>query len=140
MGFTRTTYAALICSASIIITFAFFWCWIDDFVALTKDTFLWGRHLLLMLNMIFFFHQQTLRTFHAYIYNLVVDPHLYIIYIQSGTQHHAESRRERERERERKLGSTAGLVDWRGRPIDTKKHGGVRASMFIYCNRRSFSP
>nr|CAB3491473.1 unnamed protein product [Digitaria exilis] len=30
------------------------------------------------------------------------------------------------------MSSTAGLVDWRGRPVDTKKHGGVRASIFIH--------
>ncbi|CAO2148701.1 unnamed protein product [Urochloa humidicola] len=30
------------------------------------------------------------------------------------------------------MGSTAGLVDWRGRPVDTKKHGGARASLFIH--------
>ncbi|RLN28489.1 hypothetical protein C2845_PM05G07890 [Panicum miliaceum] len=25
-----------------------------------------------------------------------------------------------------------GLVDWRGRPVNHKKHGGVRASLFIH--------
>ncbi|KAF0896843.1 hypothetical protein E2562_029355 [Oryza meyeriana var. granulata] len=30
------------------------------------------------------------------------------------------------------MGSSSGLVDWRGRPVDTKKHGGVRASIFIH--------
>nr|CAB3489727.1 unnamed protein product [Digitaria exilis] len=30
------------------------------------------------------------------------------------------------------MSSTAGLVDWRGRPVDTTKHGGVRASIFIH--------
>ncbi|XP_040385311.1 protein NRT1/ PTR FAMILY 4.6-like, partial [Oryza brachyantha] len=25
-----------------------------------------------------------------------------------------------------------GLVDWRGRPVDPKRHGGVKAAMFIY--------
>lgn len=34
----------------------------------------------------------------------------------------------------RNMSSKAGLVDWRGRPVDTKKHGGVRASMFIHSN------
>lgn len=26
-----------------------------------------------------------------------------------------------------------GLVDWRGNPINTEVHGGVRAAWFIYC-------
>lgn len=26
-----------------------------------------------------------------------------------------------------------GLVDWRGKPIDKKVHGGVRAAWFLYC-------
>ncbi|OEL23982.1 Protein NRT1/ PTR FAMILY 4.3 [Dichanthelium oligosanthes] len=30
------------------------------------------------------------------------------------------------------MGSSSGLVDWRGRPVNTKKHGGVRASIFIH--------
>ncbi|KAF7067677.1 hypothetical protein CFC21_073535 [Triticum aestivum] len=30
------------------------------------------------------------------------------------------------------MGSSFGLVDFRGRPVDTRRHGGVRASMFIY--------
>ncbi|XP_044948769.1 protein NRT1/ PTR FAMILY 4.5-like [Hordeum vulgare subsp. vulgare] len=30
------------------------------------------------------------------------------------------------------MGSSFGLVDFRGRPVDTGRHGGVRASMFIY--------
>ncbi|KAM3278091.1 hypothetical protein ACQJBY_045765 [Aegilops geniculata] len=30
------------------------------------------------------------------------------------------------------MGSSLGLVDFRGRPVDTSRHGGVRASMFIY--------
>uniref|UniRef100_A0A0D9XR70 Major facilitator superfamily (MFS) profile domain-containing protein n=1 Tax=Leersia perrieri TaxID=77586 RepID=A0A0D9XR70_9ORYZ len=30
------------------------------------------------------------------------------------------------------MGSSSGLVDWRGKPVDTKKHGGVRASIFIH--------
>ncbi|XBH72646.1 hypothetical protein VPH35_099892 [Triticum aestivum] len=30
------------------------------------------------------------------------------------------------------MGSSFGLVDFRGRPVDTSRHGGVRASMFIY--------
>ncbi|KAG8089632.1 hypothetical protein GUJ93_ZPchr0011g28413 [Zizania palustris] len=30
------------------------------------------------------------------------------------------------------MGSSSGLVDWRGRPVDTRKHGGVRASVFIH--------
>ncbi|CAL5011890.1 unnamed protein product [Urochloa decumbens] len=28
--------------------------------------------------------------------------------------------------------STVGLVDWRGKPINTKVHGGVRAALFLY--------
>ena len=30
------------------------------------------------------------------------------------------------------MGSSSGLVDWRGRPVNPKKHGGVRASIFIH--------
>ncbi|CAL4988406.1 unnamed protein product [Urochloa decumbens] len=30
------------------------------------------------------------------------------------------------------MGGSSGLVDWRGRPVNTKKHGGVRASIFIH--------
>lgn len=30
------------------------------------------------------------------------------------------------------MSSSSGLVDWRGRPVDTRKHGGVRASIFIH--------
>ncbi|XP_047087989.1 protein NRT1/ PTR FAMILY 4.5-like [Lolium rigidum] len=30
------------------------------------------------------------------------------------------------------MGSSSGLVDWRGRPVNTKRHGGVRASIFIH--------
>uniref|UniRef100_A0A0D3HKK9 Major facilitator superfamily (MFS) profile domain-containing protein n=1 Tax=Oryza barthii TaxID=65489 RepID=A0A0D3HKK9_9ORYZ len=30
------------------------------------------------------------------------------------------------------MGSSSGLVDWRGRPVDTRKHGGVRASIYIH--------
>uniref|UniRef100_J3N7H5 Nodulin-like domain-containing protein n=1 Tax=Oryza brachyantha TaxID=4533 RepID=J3N7H5_ORYBR len=30
------------------------------------------------------------------------------------------------------MGGSSGLVDWRGRPVDTKRHGGVRASIFIH--------
>nr|CAB3491474.1 unnamed protein product [Digitaria exilis] len=30
------------------------------------------------------------------------------------------------------MGGSSGLVDWRGRPVNTKKHGGVRASFFIH--------
>ncbi|BAT13604.1 protein NRT1/ PTR FAMILY 4.5 [Oryza sativa Japonica Group] len=30
------------------------------------------------------------------------------------------------------MGSSSGLVDWRGRPVDTWKHGGVRASIYIH--------
>ncbi|CAN6373009.1 unnamed protein product [Urochloa humidicola] len=30
------------------------------------------------------------------------------------------------------MGRSSGLVDWRGRPVNTKKHGGVRASIFIH--------
>jgi hypothetical protein len=26
-----------------------------------------------------------------------------------------------------------GLVDWRGHPVNQKKQGGVRASVFIHC-------
>jgi len=26
-----------------------------------------------------------------------------------------------------------GLVDWKGRPVNPKRHGGVKATMFIYC-------
>jgi hypothetical protein len=47
---------------------------------------------------------------------------------------------ERDRQRERgsreesteSMGSSSGLVDWRGRPVNTKRHGGVRASIFIH--------
>jgi hypothetical protein len=45
---------------------------------------------------------------------------------------HARTQREREREREREMGGSSGLVDWRGRPVNPKKHGGVRASIFIH--------
>lgn len=38
---------------------------------------------------------------------------------------------EREGRREG-MGSSSGLVDWRGRPVNPKKHGGVRASIFIH--------
>ncbi|GJN06792.1 hypothetical protein PR202_ga24554 [Eleusine coracana subsp. coracana] len=30
------------------------------------------------------------------------------------------------------MGGSLGLVDWRGRPVNKKKHGGVRASIFIH--------
>uniref|UniRef100_A0A0E0MEQ0 Uncharacterized protein n=1 Tax=Oryza punctata TaxID=4537 RepID=A0A0E0MEQ0_ORYPU len=30
------------------------------------------------------------------------------------------------------MGSSSGLVDWRGRPVDTRKHGGVGASIFVH--------
>ncbi|KAL6662159.1 hypothetical protein ACP70R_000018 [Stipagrostis hirtigluma subsp. patula] len=30
------------------------------------------------------------------------------------------------------MGGSSGLLDWRGRPVNTKKHGGVRASIFIH--------
>ncbi|CAO2148704.1 unnamed protein product [Urochloa humidicola] len=30
------------------------------------------------------------------------------------------------------MGGSSGLVDWRGRLVNTKKHGGVRASIFIH--------
>uniref|UniRef100_A0A0A8YIP8 Uncharacterized protein n=1 Tax=Arundo donax TaxID=35708 RepID=A0A0A8YIP8_ARUDO len=30
------------------------------------------------------------------------------------------------------MGGSSGLVDWRGRPVNTKKHGGIRASVFIH--------
>ncbi|TVU25808.1 hypothetical protein EJB05_28318, partial [Eragrostis curvula] len=30
------------------------------------------------------------------------------------------------------MGGSSGLVDWRGRPVNKKKHGGVRASIFIH--------
>ncbi|KAL6875710.1 hypothetical protein ACP4OV_013223 [Aristida adscensionis] len=30
------------------------------------------------------------------------------------------------------MGGSSGLVDWRGRPVNTKKQGGVRASIFIH--------
>ncbi|KAM3386126.1 hypothetical protein ACQJBY_009648 [Aegilops geniculata] len=30
------------------------------------------------------------------------------------------------------MGSSSGLVDWRGRPVNPKRHGGVRASIFIH--------
>ncbi|KAL5204540.1 hypothetical protein ABZP36_009411 [Zizania latifolia] len=30
------------------------------------------------------------------------------------------------------MGSSSGLVDWRGKSVDTKKHGGVRATIFIH--------
>uniref|UniRef100_A0ACD5X4V0 Uncharacterized protein n=1 Tax=Avena sativa TaxID=4498 RepID=A0ACD5X4V0_AVESA len=30
------------------------------------------------------------------------------------------------------MGSSSRLVDWRGRPVNTKRHGGVRASIFIH--------
>ena len=26
-----------------------------------------------------------------------------------------------------------GLVDWKGKPINTKVHGGVRAAWYLYC-------
>lgn len=29
--------------------------------------------------------------------------------------------------------ATGGLVDWRGKPINRKVHGGVRAAWFLYC-------
>ncbi|CAO2163605.1 unnamed protein product [Urochloa humidicola] len=29
--------------------------------------------------------------------------------------------------------ATVGLVDWRGKPINKKVHGGVRAALFLYC-------
>jgi hypothetical protein len=28
-----------------------------------------------------------------------------------------------------------GLVDWKGRPVNPKRHGGVKATMFIYCKQ-----
>jgi hypothetical protein len=27
------------------------------------------------------------------------------------------------------------LVDWKGRPVNPKRHGGVKATMFIYCKQ-----
>ncbi|KAJ1258579.1 hypothetical protein BS78_10G086400 [Paspalum vaginatum] len=30
------------------------------------------------------------------------------------------------------MGGSSGLVNWRGRPVNTKKHGGLRASIFIH--------
>jgi hypothetical protein len=33
---------------------------------------------------------------------------------------------------EGEMGGSSGLVDWRGRPVNKKKHGGLRASIFIH--------
>lgn len=44
----------------------------------------------------------------------------------------AQREGERERVSEWVMGGSSGLVDWRGRPVNTKKHGGVRASIFIH--------
>jgi len=28
-----------------------------------------------------------------------------------------------------------GFIDWKGNPIDKKKHGGIRAALFIQCEK-----
>jgi hypothetical protein len=49
-----------------------------------------------------------------------------------GEREREQIRAKSREERTESMGSSSGLVDWRGRPVNTKKHGGVRASIFIH--------